>query len=51
MEKIDLNISILKALTNSGIVDGTYVGEGVQEVVDAIENLSEAISKINKYGQ
>lgn len=50
VEKLDLNISILKALTDAGIVDGTYVGEGAQEVVDKIEELAEAIYKINKHG-
>lgn len=47
-EKADLNISVLKALIDAGIVDGTFVGEGAQEVVDKIEELAEAILKINK---
>lgn len=49
VEKMDLHISILKALIDNGLVDGTYVGEGAQEVVDKIEELAEAILKISKY--
>lgn len=46
MQKIDLNIKILKALIDADIVDGSYIGKGAQEIVEKINDLAEAVYKI-----